>query len=160
MLIRKTKIEDIDSAAEIYESAKGYMRKSGNLKQWSTGRPNAESIREDISEGCSYVCERDGEIIAVFYFKKGVDPTYVHIYDGAWRSSGEYAVIHRIAVKYHGEGIADFIYRYCFNRCSALRIDTHKDNLPMQKSLLKNGFEYCGIIYISDGSERLAYEKV
>jgi hypothetical protein len=26
--------------------------------------------------------------------------------------------------------------------------------------LEKNGFIYCGIIYLSDGQERLAYEKV
>ena len=40
-----------------------------------------------------------------------------------------------------------------------LKIDTHRDNYPMQKSLKKNGFEYCGIIYLADGNERLAFQK-
>ena len=39
-------------------------------------------------------------------------------------------------------------------------IDTHEDNQSMQKLLAKNQFSYCGIIYLSDGSKRLAFEKV
>lgn len=42
----------------------------------------------------------------------------------------------------------------------SIRIDTHQDNKSMQRLILKNNFEYCGIIYVEDGSERLAYEKV
>ena len=29
----------------------------------------------------------------------------------------------------------------------------------MQHLLDKNGFTYCGIIYLDDGTERLAYQK-
>lgn len=42
----------------------------------------------------------------------------------------------------------------------SIRVDTHRDNISMQKMLLKNGFKYCGIIYLKDGSERLAYDKL
>jgi predicted GNAT family N-acyltransferase len=31
--------------------------------------------------------------------------------------------------------------------------------MPMQKFLQNNGFKYCGIIYLEDGNERLAFEK-
>ena len=43
-------------------------------------------------------------------------------------------------------------------RYGHLRIDTHKDNIPMQKALEKNGFGRCGMIYTDDGSQRIAYD--
>jgi hypothetical protein len=30
----------------------------------------------------------------------------------------------------------------------------------MRNDLLKNGFSYCGIIFLENGAERLAYQKV
>ena len=35
-----------------------------------------------------------------------------------------------------------------------------EDNKIMQKVLLKNGFQETGIIYVEDGTPRIAYEKV
>jgi RimJ/RimL family protein N-acetyltransferase len=40
-----------------------------------------------------------------------------------------------------------------------IRIDTHRDNAIMQHLLEKNGFVKCGIIYVEDGSPRIAYQK-
>ena len=42
----------------------------------------------------------------------------------------------------------------------SIRIDTHEDNKPMRRFLEKCGFKFCGIIYLEDGSKRLAYEKL
>ena len=159
MTIRKTTYADVFEAAKIYDMAREFMRKSGNLEQWSSGHPNAEDIERDIADSSSYVCVEDDEIVAVFFFKVCEDPTYKKIYEGEWKKDGEYAVIHRVAVKYNGHGLADKIYAHCFALHPNIRIDTHRDNIPMQRSLAKNGFEYCGIIYIDDGSERLAYQK-
>jgi RimJ/RimL family protein N-acetyltransferase len=41
-----------------------------------------------------------------------------------------------------------------------LKIDTHRDNIPMQKVLKRNGFSECGIIYIENGDERIAFQKI
>ena len=41
-----------------------------------------------------------------------------------------------------------------------IRIDTHKDNKIMQGLLARHGFSYCGIIYLKNGSPRLAYQRV
>ena len=41
-----------------------------------------------------------------------------------------------------------------------LRADTHRDNRIMQHILQKHGFRYCGIIYLLNGDERLAYQKI
>ena len=43
---------------------------------------------------------------------------------------------------------------------SSIKIDTHKENFVMRGLLEKNGFEYCGIILLEDGAERVAYEKL
>lgn len=161
MIIRKTTPTDIPAAAEIYDAARRFMRETGNPEQWNTGHPNADDIAKDIADGTGYVCEEEGEIVAVFFFQKGKeDPTYKIIYDGAWKDSSPYGVIHRVAVKYNGKGIVNRIYEYCFASHPHLRIDTHKDNLPMQRSLYKNGFVYCGIIHLENGDERLAFEKL
>lgn len=161
MFIRKATHKDIAAAAKIYESARIYMKESGNPTQWSGEYPNGYDVETGIDTGTSYVCEDDGEIVATFHFEADADdPTYHKIYDGCWKNDEPYGVIHRIAVKYHGRGIADFCFSECYKLCHNLKIDTHKDNIPMQKSLEKNGFEYCGIIYIHDGSERSAFQKV
>lgn len=35
----------------------------------------------------------------------------------------------------------------------------HKDNKITRHLIEKNGFAKCGIIYVADGSPRIAYEK-
>jgi RimJ/RimL family protein N-acetyltransferase len=52
------------------------------------------------------------------------------------------------------------VLEFCFSKTDNIRIDTHDDNKTMQHILLKNGFTYCGIIYLKNGDERLAYQKV
>lgn len=160
MHIRKTTLADVEAATKIYDDARAYMRASGNMDQWNKGYPNDDTVREDIERGIGYVCEDEGRVVAVFAFDVGREPTYDRIYDGEWKRDGEYAYIHRIAVGEHGRGIVDFCFAYCFARYPNLRIDTHRDNIPMQKVLARAGFEYCGIIYLADGDERLAYQKV
>ena len=49
---------------------------------------------------------------------------------------------------------------FCAGICPHLRIDTHEDNRIMQRAVEKLGFHRCGIIYVSDGSPRIAYERM
>ena len=49
---------------------------------------------------------------------------------------------------------------FCGEKCPHLRADTHEDNKIMQKVILKNGFQETGIIYVEDGTPRIAFEKV
>ncbi len=159
MLIRKTVEKDLVQIGAIYENAKKFMRKTGNPNQWNSERPNIETAREDMENGVGYIAEENGEILAVFMFSQDEDSTYAKIYDGTWLSDAPYGVIHRIAVAKQGQGIIGVCIDECFARCHNLRIDTHRDNLPMQRALLKHGFEYCGVIHLENGDERLAYQK-
>ncbi|MDF2542912.1 MAG: Acetyltransferase, family [Herbinix sp.] len=159
MNIRKTEGKDLDQVMSIYESARQYMRENGNPNQWMNGYPSRELIQEDMKKQCSYVCLDEDEIVGVFRFTKGVDPTYIHIYEGNWLNNEPYGVVHRIASAHRKKGVASYCLQWCQEQCNNVRIDTHRNNTSMQNLLLKNGFHYCGIIYLEDGDERLAYQK-
>ena len=159
MYIRKATDTDIADIKNIYGIAREYMADTGNPTQWKKNYPDDELIQKDILENCCYVCEDEDEIIAVFYFKIGEDPTYAKIHEGEWKNALPYAVMHRIAVKYQGRGLVKTCFDYCFDQYHNLKIDTHRNNIPMQKALAKNGFEFCGIVYLENGEERLAYQK-
>jgi RimJ/RimL family protein N-acetyltransferase len=48
---------------------------------------------------------------------------------------------------------------WCLEQRGNIRIDTHDDNLPMQRALEKNGFVPCGRIWCEDGTPRIAYQR-
>lgn len=157
--IRKADLNDLAAVMPVYDEARAYMRANGNMKQWTGGYPSEDQIRKDILSGHLYVC-LDGDTLAgVYVFFTDGEPTYARIYEGAWLNDAPYGVIHRIAVTSHRHGVASFCFSWCLDQCWNLKIDTHRDNVPMQRSLLKNGFTYCGIIYLESGDERLAFQK-
>lgn len=160
MIIRKTEISDLERVMDIYRAAREFMKEQGNPDQWRDSKPSRDDIILDIENGKSYVVLDEGEIIAVFFFRIGIDPTYLKIYDGEWISDAPYAVIHRLAVDKKGSGVAAFIFETCFTWHPNLRIDTHRDNKPMQRALEKSGFSYCGIIHLASGEPRLAYQRL
>lgn len=160
MFIRLANEADVNAAEEIYKSARKFMAESGNPNQWSGEYPNGYDVLEGIKKSTSYVCEDNGEVVATFHFEANADdPTYHKIYDGEWKNDLPYGVIHRIAVKYHGRGIIDFCFNECFKIIQNIKIDTHEDNIPMKKCLLRNGFDLCGTIYLLNGESRVAFQK-
>lgn len=159
MEIRHTSLEELAVVMEIYNNARLFMRNNGNFSQWVNGYPGPELIKQDIERGDSYVCQDRGQIVGVFTFFRGTEPTYQNIYNGSWLNEEPYGVIHRIASFHSRKGVATQCLDWCQAQWGNIRIDTHRDNVVMQNFLLKNNFEYCGIIYLEDGSERLAYQK-
>ena len=159
MEIRHTTLEEIDAVMDIYDKARLFMRKNGNLNQWVNGYPGLELIRNDIINRNSYVCLDRGRIVGVFTFIQGIEPSYLQIYNGSWLNDEPYGVVHRIASTNSVKGVATFCLNWCLDKCKNIRIDTHRDNVVMQNLLSKNNFTPCGIIYLEDGSERLAYQK-
>lgn len=157
MEIRKSTPADLPRMEEIYADARKFMAEQGNPTQWTKGYPRREILEEDIAKERSFVCLEGDEIVAVFCYFEGVDPTYLKIYDGQWLNSKPYGVVHRIASNKKGAG--SFCLDYCYNRCKNLRVDTHSENIPMQKLLNKLGFKYCGVIFLGNGEARIAYQK-
>ena len=111
-----------------------------------------------MEKGICYVCTEEEHIAGVFVFFKGEDPTYRIIREGSWHRNSPYGVLHRVASDGSIKGIARFCFDFAKENCDYLRIDTHKDNIPMQNTLAKNGFCRCGIINTDDGSPRIAYD--
>lgn len=159
MIIRKTRLEELDLLMKMYDNARLFMAVHGNPLQWGQNYPKRTLIASDIESGCSYVCEEHGKIIATFFYRKGADDTYRRIYNGEWLNERPYGVVHRITSDGTIKGAASFCLDWAFSQCGNLKIDTHQDNHIMQHLLDKKGFTYCGIIYTDDGGERLAYQK-
>ena len=77
MEIRKTKPEELEVLLKMYEHARTFMATHGNASQWENNYPSPQLILDDITEGNSYVCTEQDQIIATFYYKEGADPTYL-----------------------------------------------------------------------------------
>ncbi len=155
-LAQKSEIQDI---LKIYSVAKKFMRENGNPTQWNGSYPDKETLLGDIDKKHLFVCEEadSGELYGCFALIGGDDPTYAYI-EGKWKSAAPYAAIHRIASNGTKKGVFCECVRYARTKYDHLRVDTHEDNIPMQRAILKNGFEYTGIIYLENGSPRMAYE--
>ena len=169
MEIRRTKKEDIDAIMPIFDEARATIAALG-IDQWQNGYPSREVIEKDFSKAQSYCGIKEGEIVGTFALIDDGEPTYDKIFDGSWLTGDEkdhYFAIHRVAisVKSRGSGISSQIIEFCAEKArengkKSLRIDTHRGNIVMRRMLEKNGFAYCGVIYLSDGDERVAYEKI
>ena len=154
--IRTANIEDLPRIEFIYGYAREFMKTSGNPFQWGNTYPPTQMLVDDIEKQLLFVMETD-IIHGVFYFYIGDDPTYGYIEDGKWHSDRVYGTIHRIAGDGSGGILADAV-AYCKERTDYLRIDTHADNVVMQNAIAKQGFSRAGIVYMEDGTPRIAYD--
>lgn len=166
MILRKSVTEDIPAILEIVRDAQEALHNLG-IDQWQNGYPSVSVIENDIAAGNSYVLVRDDEIVATAAVLFSGEPTYADIHNGEWITDHEYAVVHRLAVKqqykqagtasYLMDNIEEIVIDYGMR---SIRIDTHEGNVPMHGLLQKKGYKVCGIIYLADGNQRVALEKV
>lgn len=181
MNFRKSTYDDVDEILEIIEKAKVELKKLG-LDQWQKGYPNREVVENDIKNEFSYVLEEiakkdnksenqiSKKIIGTIVLSPEKEEAYSKI-EGKWITNDDYIVIHRLAVdsEVKNKGIAtkilEFSEKECIkNKILSIKTDTHENNEPMKKFLEKNGFSYCGVIYLDKepdvGEKRIAYEKI
>lgn len=156
--IRKATPDDLPLIEELYENARKRMIEIGNPNQWGNSHPPAQDLIRDCENSDSYVVAEDGEIVGAFAFIVGDDPTY-RVIEGSWLNNEEYGTIHRAASNGAAKGIMSLIIDYCKDIVPNIKIDTHADNKIMQHILEKKGFTKCGIIYVADGTPRIAYQK-
>jgi len=167
LIIRHTTDDDLDTLMEIYHEAQDFMIANGNPTQWGHFNPKREMLVEDIKNQTGYAVIRKEEtdqgvleiISGTFAFILGEDPTYLKIEGGAWLNQEPYGTIHRIASRTNEHGVFNAAIEFAKTKTQNIRIDTHRDNAPMKHLIEKAGFTYCGIIYIADGTPRIAYQK-
>jgi len=160
MEIRKSTPEDINEIMDCINTARQLMRESGNTVQWTNGYPSKELMLESVEKGYNFLIINDDEVVATFDFIIGDDSNYSLIENGAWLNDEKYGVIHRLASNGKAKGVAQFCFEWCFSQFPNIRIDTHETNVAMQKVLERLGYQKCGIIYVADGTPRLAYQKI
>lgn len=158
MTIRKATLADLPEVLDIYVYAREQMAAAGN-PQWAGGRPSEETVKADIAAGNSYVMLDGDELVGVFTLILGEEPTYAVIEDGAWLDDEPYGTLHRIASNGKARGVMQAALAFCEGVSPNMRVDTHEKNLAMQHILEKNGYVYCGRIYVDDGTPRRAYQK-
>lgn len=159
-MVRLAAYGDVDTVLWLFSEAREIMRADGNTQQWGGLYPGDEQVRSDIERGVGRLVEHDGRAVAYFAIISSPEPTYARIV-GEWLDDElPYMVIHRIASSRDSHGVFREIMDYSFSQCRNIRIDTHRDNHIMQHVIAQAGFDYCGIIYLADGSERLAYQRL
>ncbi|WP_244988004.1 N-acetyltransferase [Hoylesella nanceiensis] len=159
-MIRKAIESDLLEIKSIVDKARELMKSSGNVNQWVDGYPSNEVLLSDIRNGNAYLLLRENKAVAYFTMVDGPDPTYNLITKGSWLNDNSYGVLHRIASNGEVKGVFKEILLYASEHYSNIRIDTHHDNKIMQRLLEQNEFVYCGIIFLADGSPRLAYQRI
>lgn len=162
MEIRLAHPNEVNTIFEIIEDGRRQLAASGS-DQWQNGKPDLETIIEDILQGYGYVALVDGFIAAYVAVLDGHDSLYDEIYDGKWQHDNyRYISFHRLAVSsaFKGQGIAQTFLQGLVEAHDGpdFRIDTHEKNTAMQHIIQKLGFTYCGKVPV-DG-ERLAYQKI
>ena len=187
MIIRPAYREDLAGIMEVLEAARGIMRASGNMDQWTGGYPSEELILSDIAQGYGFVVLADdisaattsgaiaptttalttpaspsaATLSAYFAFVPSPEPTYAEIFGGKWLDDSlPYHAVHRLGSLPLVHGVFRAVMDWCFCMDSNIRIDTHRDNHIMRHCIERYGFSYCGIIYLESGDERLAYQRL
>ena len=161
MKVIQAKKTDLENIMTIIANARTLMRNNGNANQWINGYPSKEIITKDIEKQEAFIIFENNEILGYFAFSKGNDPepTYNEIEEGKWLNMLPYGVVHRLATSGKRKGIAKTCFNYCFTKTNNIKVDTHRDNLPMKRFFENYGFTYCGTIFVADGSPRAAYQK-
>lgn len=165
MEFRRASGSDTGRIMEIVRQAQDYFR-IHSIDQWQNDYPNNKVICADIQNKSGYVILTDDKIVAYAVLSFDKEDAYEALYCGEWQRTEDYAVIHRMAVDnaFKGRGLASVILKKFEEICLAkgiryIRTDTHEENIPMQDFLRKAGFKYCGVVFLTDGSKRVAFDK-
>ena len=163
-------INNINEIMEIIHDAKRYLKEQGS-SQWNLpdGYPNKSDLIKDINNNECYIYLEADKIIGVMIIMQNIDENYNEI-DGNWLNNDKYVSIHRIAVRYnyHNQQIGYKMLKLAetiiMNKdIYSIKIDTHKINIPMIKTLTKLNYTYCGVITLKRSKEdnlRNAYQKI
>lgn len=159
MQFERARYEHLNRIMELIDSSRNYMRKNGNLVQWTNGYPSIDIMKTSIDKNELFICKEKNGIHGVFCWSMDADPNYTYIEGGKWLNEEKYGVIHRVAGDGMIKSLGKKIIEWCYSQHPNVRIDTHESNLPMRRILEEMEFQYCGIIYVADGTPRLAFQK-
>lgn len=150
---------------EIIEDGRRALNKMG-LNQWQDGYPSIEDIETDIEKQMSYVLIEEYTIIGTVALDPYGEPAYDKLFDGQWRFNTPYLTIHRMAMAEHaaakgiGTQLLQHIEQIAIDKgISQIRLDTHEDNVIMQRVAIKNGYVCVGKVNYGVDFDCFAYDK-
>ncbi len=160
MTIRHATPDDLQQIMHLLDCGRHTMRQNGDTFQWN-GYPTEEQILSDIANGNSYlICDVD-KPVATFAMIIGEEPTYRQIFNGQWiNDTLPYATVHRLAGLPHYHGLGKICLDFVWSKIHNIRFDTHSSNAILRHLAETNGFHYCGIIYLANGDERMAFQRI
>ncbi|MBC8584418.1 GNAT family N-acetyltransferase [Youxingia wuxianensis] len=170
MEFRLAQKTDLPKMMAMIDTAKISLKAAG-VDQWQKGYPDGEVLLSDFTQQVSWVAVQDGEPVGMITILSGIEPCYHTIYDGAWLNDEPYLSLHRVCVDgaRKGQGIAGFLFSQAEEIARqqgiiSLRVDTHPENVPMNRAVKKAGYLYCGRITLigslEHGDVRAAYQKI
>lgn len=163
MFVRRAATKDLSAVADLYDIGRKTMYQQNNTFQWNENYPLLEDAAADLKINGLFVVTKDKEseeILGCFSLLPGPDEAYSNITEGTWINDLDYVVIHRVAVKYTGRGIASFMFNWICANYSNVRADTHEVNAAMTKTLIRAGFVNCGKVAGHDATPRNAFHFV
>ena len=166
MEFRLAKEVDREKIEKIYEDGSLKLKSLG-INQWQGNeKPNLNNFSNLNENKIIYVLE-DKEIIVSTLIIYDKDQDYENNLVGTWNSPKPYVALHRIATlsgarkKGYGRKIIEFAESYAReNNFKSVRIDTHRENKPMQNLLSSMEYNFVGLVFLDGKRERFAYEKV
>jgi RimJ/RimL family protein N-acetyltransferase len=158
-LIRAAIYNDLEVIASLAKVVRSDMVSKG-LNQWVGDYPNIDNFRSDLDKGGLFVLVEADKIVGSCSILKENDIAYKEV---VWNGKNA-LVIHRILIDptYQGKGFGKEMVNFAYKKVldegyDSLKIDTHPDNIKMQKMLKGLNFEFRG--YLAS-INRLAYEKL
>ena len=158
-MIREAKLEDLQILPKLAKTVREDMVLQG-LNQWVDGYPGYSNFYNDYHSKGLFVFVENNEIVGSISILPENDIAYKEV---TWEKHKS-LVVHRIMVNplLQGKGIGKELLNYSINKgrftgYESIKIDTHPDNVKMQKMLKLMGFAYRG--YLSS-INRLAFEFV
>lgn len=149
--------KNIDEEKQLVACFKAGNQNENNSENENPGeslglRESEKSDRIEKSEKIDKI-EESEKIAATFLFLPGPEDAYNSLKDGNWPENTEdYFVIHSFASSMKARGAATFCFEWCEKQpgVCCIKVDTHKNNIPMQNLLKKLGYAYCGKCYYFD----------
>lgn len=166
--IRKATAKDLPEILEIISQGQAFLKIQG-LSQWQGNSAiKVGAIEKDIDDGAGYVFCYGEKIGGYTSLVHGIDPVYTAITEGQWEADGAhpYVSVHRVSLasSIRGKGLGKIFLAMMVDKAKELsytdiRIDTHPENVIMQKVIASVGFIYRGVVEFPffDG-KRKAYQ--
>ncbi|MGI6045614.1 MAG: EamA family transporter [Eggerthellaceae bacterium] len=138
--------------------------------------PSTRRLANSVEQGtCYVVLDQSEEIVAVFNFETHGDNYFDSISNGQWLTesgpNSNYAVVNWVSVRFRARraGVAGYILGEVDRMAreagkQSIRMNIYEGNVPMERLLLKHGYELCGSMQAESAlvgtKQRTGYEHI